>query len=94
MKFSVDTIRVHDQNEALEHYTKVFGWVVKSDMPMGKSGRWLTVAPKEDEQVQLVLQPDEWFSGEELVQHRSLVGKDPTRVFYVEDCMKAYQEWK
>jgi predicted enzyme related to lactoylglutathione lyase len=47
--------------------------------------RWLTVAPR-DAKVELVLQPPEWFQGEEREQHLAQIGKSPTIVFRVDDC--------
>jgi hypothetical protein len=50
------TIYVIDQQEALEFYRDTLGFEVNTDMPMGDSGpRWLTVSPKGQPDLELVL---------------------------------------
>jgi predicted enzyme related to lactoylglutathione lyase len=83
------TIRVANQDEALRFYTEKLGFVKRSDMHMGPM-HWLTVAPPDDPVLELVLQPSDWFQGEERQQHAALVGKDPTIVFQVDDCRATY----
>ncbi|HEY3955325.1 MAG TPA: VOC family protein [Streptosporangiaceae bacterium] len=49
---------VHDQDEALQFYTKTLGWEVRSDVTMGAwNFRWLVVGPAGQEDVGLVLMP-------------------------------------
>ena len=49
---------VHDQDEALEFYTKKLGWEVRADVTMeGWYFRWLTVGPVGQDDVGLVLMP-------------------------------------
>lgn len=49
---------VHDQDEALEFYTKVLGWEVRADVTMGDwSFRWLVVGPARQDDIGLVLLP-------------------------------------
>jgi predicted enzyme related to lactoylglutathione lyase len=79
------TIKVANQAEALAFYTEKLGFEKRADMPMGPGTRWITVAPR-DAQVELVLQPTDWFQGEEREQHLALIGKSPTIVFRVENC--------
>ncbi len=85
------TIRVEDQEEALRFYTEKMGFVKRMDLPMGPTQRWLTVASNDDPAVEMVLQPSDWFEGEERRQHAALVGKDPTLVFQVDDCRATYE---
>jgi catechol 2,3-dioxygenase-like lactoylglutathione lyase family enzyme len=80
------TIRVRNQEEALHFYTETLGFEKRADFPMGPNKRWVTVASRDDPVVELVLQPTDWFDGEERQRHDSLVGKDPTIVFQVDDC--------
>ena len=80
------TIRVRNQEEALRFYTEKLGFEQRADLPMGPQRRWVTVAPKDEQAPELVLQPADWFEGEERQQHAALVGKDPTIVFQVDDC--------
>ena len=42
--------------------------------------------------LELVLQPSDWFEGEERQRHSELVGKDPTIVFEVDDCRATYEQ--
>jgi predicted enzyme related to lactoylglutathione lyase len=84
------TIRVENQDEALRFYTDKLGFVKRSDMRLGPM-HWLTVAPPDEPLVELVLQPSDWFQGEERRQHAALVGKDPTIVFQVDDCRATYE---
>ncbi len=86
------TTRVKDQNEALRFYTEKLGFEKRADMPMGPTQRWITVASKDDPHLELVLQPSDWFEGEERQQHAALVGKDPTLVFQVDDCRAIYEK--
>ena len=85
------TIRVRDQEEALRFYTEKLGFEQRADLPMGPQRRWITVAPKGEQAPELVLQPADWFEGEERQQHAALVGKDPTIVFQVDDCRVTYE---
>ncbi len=86
------TTRVANQEEALRFYTEKLGFEKRADMPMGPTQRWVTVSPQDDPSVELVLQPSDWFQGEERQQHAALVGKDPTIVFQVDDCQAIYEK--
>ena len=49
---------VHDQDAALDFYTKVLGWEVRSDVTMAAwNFRWLAVGPAGQDDVGLVLMP-------------------------------------
>jgi len=57
MRIVVTSVLVNDQSKALDFYTRVLGFVKKTDLPMGEA-RWLTVAsPEGAEGVELVLEP-------------------------------------
>lgn len=57
MQITLTSIVVEDQSRALEFYTKVIGFEVKNDIPMGDF-RWLTViSPEGVAGVELVLEP-------------------------------------
>ena len=86
------TIRVKDQDEGLRFYTEKLGFEKQSDQTMGLM-RWVTVASKDDPAVELVLQPSDWFRGAEREEHASLIGKDPTIVFQVDNCRAAYENF-
>ncbi len=90
MKLKTVTMRVRTQNEALEYYTQKMGFRIVSDNPMGKSGRWITIAAPDDASVSITLQPSEWFVGDDKKRHEELIGRDPTLVFQVDDCYGTY----
>jgi predicted enzyme related to lactoylglutathione lyase len=48
---------VHDQDEALDFYTKKLGWEVRADVTLPEMGdfRWLTVGPAGQSDVSIVL---------------------------------------
>ncbi len=86
------TRRVRDQQEALKFYTEKLSFEKRTDLPMGPTNRWMTVASKDDPGLELVLQPSDWFEGKERQQHEDLIGKDPTIVFQVDDCRATYEK--
>lgn len=58
MRIEVASIFVKDQQKALEFYTEVVGFELKTDAPMGDD-RWLTVAsPDGVAGVELLLEPN------------------------------------
>lgn len=58
MKIKVTSIFVEDQDEALDFYTNVLGFVKKMDMPAGNY-KWLTVvSPEDPDGVELLLEPN------------------------------------
>jgi catechol 2,3-dioxygenase-like lactoylglutathione lyase family enzyme len=58
MKIVLTSVFVDDQNKALEFYTKVLGFIKKTEIPLGEA-RWLTVvAPDDPAGTELLLEPD------------------------------------
>jgi predicted enzyme related to lactoylglutathione lyase len=57
MKISTAQLWVHDQDEALEFWTKQVGMELRTDVTMAEMGdfRWLTVGPPGQEDVEIVL---------------------------------------
>jgi len=57
MKIATTQVWVHDQDVALEFYTKKLGFEVRQDVTVPEMGnfRWLTVAPPGEENVAIVL---------------------------------------
>ena len=80
------TIVVKDQTEALRFYTEKLGFEKRSDVPMGPGRRWVTVAPPNDKVLEIVLQPVDWFDGDERERKLAQVGQNPTLVLAVPDC--------
>ena len=57
MKIKLTSVMVRDQEEALQFYTKVLGFIKKTEVPMGEH-KWLTVvSPEAPDEVELVLEP-------------------------------------
>ncbi len=58
MKIRLTSVLVDDQEKALDFYTRLLGFVKKTDVPMGEV-RWLTVvSPDEPDGAQLLLEPN------------------------------------
>ncbi len=89
---------VHNQDEALDFYTRMLGWEVRADVTMKDwSFRWLCVGPAGQPDVGLVLMPvpgppmlDETDSRKlgELVAK----GAGGTLFLQTDDCEKSYNE--
>ena len=59
VKINLTSVLVDDQDKALEFYTKVLGFIKKSDVPVGKF-KWLTVAsPEGSPDIELLLEPND-----------------------------------
>ncbi len=58
MRIVVTSVLVDDQDKALEFYTRVLGFVKKTEIPLGEA-RWLTVvSPEDPDGPELLLEPD------------------------------------
>jgi catechol 2,3-dioxygenase-like lactoylglutathione lyase family enzyme len=89
---------VHDQDEALEFYTKKLGWEVRADVTMEAwQFRWLCVGPPGQDGTGLVLMP---VPGEPMLDSAAsarlgdLVAKGAGGTLFLEtdDCKAAYEE--
>jgi predicted enzyme related to lactoylglutathione lyase len=92
---------VHDQDEALEFYTRNLGWEVRSDVTVPELGnfRWLAVSPvgQEDFSVVLMAIPGPpVFETETVEQVRNLMGKGAAGTVFLntDDCRASYEELK
>lgn len=96
-KLSHTTIYVTDQAKALDFYTNKLGFEVRTDFTMDGGFRWLTVGPKSQPDLELVLYEARAYGGmmdEELVGHlRAVLEKDlmGAGVFETEDCHRTYE---
>ncbi|RSS80271.1 VOC family protein [Streptomyces sp. WAC06614] len=90
MKIHLTSVFVDDQAKALRFYTEVLGFVVKHDVPVGGSDRWLTVvSPEDPDGVELLLEP----AGHPAVKpYRDALVQDgiPLAQFAVEDVHAEY----
>ena len=93
------TIYVLDQDEAYDFYVNKLGFDVKMDAKMDNGFRWLTVCPKGQPDLQIVLMPtgpSPMMDQETSDQLRDLIrkGKLGAGVFQTADCRKTYEELK
>ncbi len=59
MQIKLTSLFVSQQEQALQFYTQILGFVKKNDIPMGEF-RWLTVVSPDDmDGVELVLEPNQ-----------------------------------
>ena len=98
MKIANAQFWVHDQDEALEYYTKTLGWEVRSDVTMEAwSFRWLVVGPPGQDDVGLVLMPvpgSPMLDAQASAALSELVAKGAGGTLFLEtdDCRKSYEE--
>ncbi|MGA8725131.1 MAG: VOC family protein [Acidimicrobiales bacterium] len=98
MKIANTQFWVHDQDEALEYYTKTLGWEVRSDVTMEAwSFRWLVVGPPGQGDVGLVLMPvpgSPMLDAQASAALSELVAKGAGGTLFLEtdDCRKSYEE--
>jgi catechol 2,3-dioxygenase-like lactoylglutathione lyase family enzyme len=87
------TIIVTDIDQALLFYTEKLGLVKRADDTSLPGLRWVTVSPRDQRSPEIVLQkPGPPFHDEETVRDMlERVGKNPTWVFYTDDCEKEYE---
>ena len=90
---------VHDQDEALAFYTEKLGMEVRADVTMAELGdfRWLTVSPKGQEDVTIVLMAipgPPVMDPETADQVRSLMAKGFAGTVFLttDDCRASYEE--
>lgn len=91
------TIYVLDQEEAKDFYVNKLGMDLKQDVKMDNGFRWITVSPKGQPDVQLILMdthPGHLFSEEDSEKLRGLIkaGKIGPGVFNSADCQKTFEE--
>ena len=97
-KLSHASIYVLDQDAAKTFYTEKLGFEVKMDVTLGNF-RWLTVAPKGQQDLEIILMPVGAMPNTEPEIRESMIrllaaGKMPGGVFYTADCRATYEELK
>ncbi len=90
------TLFVLDQDRALDFYTNKLGFEVRADMTMD-GFRWLTVAPKGQQQPELILYPTlpgGPLDADALTHIRALLerGLLGAGVFQTDDCRKTFEQ--
>jgi catechol 2,3-dioxygenase-like lactoylglutathione lyase family enzyme len=96
-RLSHATIYVLDQEEALKFYRDKLGFEVRMDNSMDNGFRWLTVGPKTQPDLELILMPAQespMMSAEKVARLRQMIaeGSMGTGVLQVDDCQKTYEE--
>jgi len=103
MQMQLTTVNqwVHDQDEALEFYTKKLGMEVRADVTMPELGnfRWLTVAPPGQDDVAIVLMAipgSPVMDAQTAEEVRALMAKGFAGTVFLttDDCQASYEELK
>jgi catechol 2,3-dioxygenase-like lactoylglutathione lyase family enzyme len=98
-RLSHATIYVLDQEEALKFYRDKLGFEVRTDATMDNGFRWLTVGPKTQPDLEIILmavRERPMFPADKVAALKSLIqsGAMGAGVLDVDDCRKTYQELK
>jgi catechol 2,3-dioxygenase-like lactoylglutathione lyase family enzyme len=89
MKIQLSSVMVDNQEKAVRFYTEVVGFVKKKDIPMGKA-KWLTVvSPEGPEDVELLLEPNE-FPPARIFQKALFDAGIPATAFAVDDIQREH----
>jgi catechol 2,3-dioxygenase-like lactoylglutathione lyase family enzyme len=101
MRIANSQLWVHDQDEALDFYTRKLGMEVRADVTLPEMGnfRWLTVGPAGQEDVSIVLMAipgPPMVDGETAEQVRTLMAKGFAGTVFLttDDCQASYEELK
>jgi uncharacterized glyoxalase superfamily protein PhnB len=99
MRIATTQMWVHDQDEALEFYTKKLGMEVRQDVTVPEMGnfRWLTVSPVGQEDVAIVLMAVPGapvMDDATTAEVRALMAKGFAGAVFLatDDCQKSYEE--
>lgn len=93
MKIRILSIPVRDQQKALDFYTGVLGFVKKTDIPLGKGNRWLTLVSESDKDgPELLLEPSpNHFEPAKVYQEELMNAGIPYTQFYVDNLQKEFE---
>jgi predicted enzyme related to lactoylglutathione lyase len=96
-RMSHATVYVLDHNQAIEFYRDKLGFKVINDVTMDGGFRWVTVAPKDQSDFEIVLmepKPGFMFEQEDADKLTSLItnGKLGAGVFNTPNCQATYEE--
>jgi predicted enzyme related to lactoylglutathione lyase len=98
-RLSHATLYVLDQSEALTFYRDKLGFEVRADMAMDNGFRWLTVGPKTQPDLEIILmavKESPMFAADKVAMLRQLLqgGALGAGVLEVDDCQQTYEEMK
>jgi catechol 2,3-dioxygenase-like lactoylglutathione lyase family enzyme len=96
-RLSHATVYVLDQQKALEFYRDKLGFEVRNDATMDNGFRWVTVGPKTQPDLEIILmavKESPMFPADKVAQLRALIesGSMGAGVLEVDDCHKTYEE--
>src|SRR5512137_240637 len=90
MKIKLTSVMVDDQDKALEFYTRILGFVKKTEIPMGEH-KWLTVvSPEAPDEAELLLEPM-GFAPAKTYQQALFEAGIPLTAFQVNDVRQEYE---
>jgi uncharacterized glyoxalase superfamily protein PhnB len=99
IKIATAHLWVHDQDEALEFYTRKLGFELRTDVTIAEMGdfRWVTVGPAGQPDVAIVLMAipgPPLMDAETTEQVRTLMGKGFAGTVFLttDDCQASYDE--
>ena len=93
MRIKLTSIMVDDQDKALKFYTEVFGFVKKTEIPVGPY-KWLTViSPEGPDDIELSLEPNANPAGRTF-QEAIFTQGIPIAAFEVSDIQAEYTRLK
>jgi catechol 2,3-dioxygenase-like lactoylglutathione lyase family enzyme len=91
IRIKLTSVMVDDQAKALDFYTRVLGFAVKQDIPMGDA-RWLTVTTADDPNgVELLLEPMGGLAEAPGFQQALFKAGIPATAFGVDDIQAEYK---
>ena len=98
-KLTHSTVYVLDQDSAKDFYVNKLGFELKNDVPMGPGARWITVSPKDQPDLEIILMPavkGMMFNEGSAAQMRDLIanGQISAGVLECEDIYATYEELK
>lgn len=98
-RMSHTAIFVPDQDQAKDFYVTKLGFEIKTDATMPNGFRWLTVSPKGQPELEIILMkivPGPKIQAEDVDMIKELVKKGAfgAGVFDTADCHKTYEELK
>lgn len=93
------TVYVLDQDEALKFYRDKLGFEVRTDATMDNGFRWLTVGPKTQPELEIILmavKESPMFAADKVATLKKLIqsGAVGVGVLEADDCQKTYEELK
>ena len=93
-KLIITSILVENQEEALSFYCDKLGFEKRIDLPIpGTNERWLTIAPKHQKEIEILLRKPRAGENELVIQEMNQkIGKGSLWTFSTNDCHETYTE--